>query len=293
MHSKRLPSDTFAEDQHVESDGEFELFPNRGMNLYDTAKDFSFRYNVRVMLNSRNGCVKLHGRYAQVADLIAEEFSSNEKPGVETTTYIDAMLGDKVALHRWNTGCRVDQSPAGKFAWDAHFDAAGYRSVWESGEELPVVAEANEQSIALLAEAGYEPDMTGNDPSGFAQTYLTLAVLHCPELDPVFQRAFPANQPKPSIPGVWMDAFNLFVGAAFQFEPHEDQSVWVVMDFQDGGEGATSIMEEKIKVRLRDATDAEGDVRVRDWVFDYDQQVWLVGNVRNANDLDDNNWGNR
>lgn len=81
-----------------------------------------------------------------------------------------------------------------------------------------------------------------------------------------------------------LDAYNLFVGAAFLANGH----VHVVMDFRDYPHT------EQIFVQTRIATDADAETENmldRPFLLHYMAKVHLIGAVRNPQDYDDNNWG--
>lgn len=232
--------------------------------------------------------VKLRGKYANVYQCIADQWGSNETS--ETMElFVNMMLGDRLAEHLWNKG---NESTSSQFNWFEHYEKAGYGSIWKSGESNPHLDMAHEMAIEVLAEAGYRPvDMDGDSPVDFAQTYLQLAFLHCPTAETLISNLIDRSKRKGF---VLLDAFNLFVGATFKTKQDGSNHFWTVMEFTDGGEGAETVAEEKVLVRCR-LSDHEDDgegVTVRDFVFDYNDKVKLFGNVRNAHDLDDNNWGN-
>jgi hypothetical protein len=86
----------------------------------------------------------------------------------------------------------------------------------------------------------------------------------------------------PSVPNaIELDAFNLWLGATFM----ENGRVYVVVSFLDYG---TS---EKIFVDTRRGDD-DSDDTVYPFLFHYCDKVNVIGNVRNPQDFDDNNWGN-
>lgn len=62
-----------------------------------------------------------------------------------------------------------------RFNWDVHHEVVGLEGTepWEA---------YNEAAIEFLVAAGYSAPETGNAPVDFAQTYLTLAFAHCPDL---------------------------------------------------------------------------------------------------------------
>jgi len=61
------------------------------------------------------------------------------------------------------------------YNWPRHHKDAGI------GKNGPTDAQTD-AAIDMLANAGYEPDFTGEDHTGFAQNYLELAFAHCPKL---------------------------------------------------------------------------------------------------------------
>jgi hypothetical protein len=132
--------------------------------------------------------VRFTGEYARVKNMLASEYATNET-GVEKEHYVHALMGDKLASHRFSTGCNIGLpggSPAPsieKFAWSAHWDQAGIRD--NDPSDNPSYDEVNQMAIEALVDAGYGPKNPGfgeNNSVDMAQTYLMLAFLHCPDL---------------------------------------------------------------------------------------------------------------
>ena len=88
--------------------------------------------------------------------------------------------------------------------------------------------------------------------------------------------------PKTVISHVPINAFNLWEGAAFM---HEGR-VFVVRKFVDYGSP------ERVLVETRRGDDDSIDGYTYPFLFDYMDKVNIIGNVRNPQDFDDNDWGN-
>lgn len=247
-----------------------------------------YQVNLSFSTDDPRNSVRISGPYGNVFSFIAKEWGDNETDEM-MQVFVDAMLGDRLATFYW-LGHKDEDSKSAfeKLAWREHFNVAGYGSAFEAGDDNPMMADANEWAIEVLATLGEAPDFTfkgdGNSVD-MATSYLQLAALHVPKLT-----GFKPVE-KPPFEYVTLDAFNLFKGAAFMFAPDKSERIWIVMEFTDSGEGALSLADEKVLVRLREAPQEDVDVKVRDWIFDYNDKVYLLGSVRNAHDLDDNNWG--
>jgi hypothetical protein len=87
--------------------------------------------------------------------------------------------------------------------------------------------------------------------------------------------------PKTVIPSVPINAFNLWEGATFM----HDGRVYIVHHYE-----AFSESEKVIAVAHRG--DEPEDPYVIPFLFDYMDKVSIIGNVRNPQDFDDNDWGN-
>jgi hypothetical protein len=102
----------------------------------------------------------------------------------EDQNFADMMMGDKLAEHRWNTGCEVGldkpkksvgPEAIGPVNWLAHWDLA--KADVSSYDSVGVQSDT---AISALVESGVT---NPEDPRvELAQTYLTLALLHWPDL---------------------------------------------------------------------------------------------------------------
>lgn len=131
--------------------------------------------------------VQVFGRRHFVREFIKKEWGSNDT-GESLEWFADMMLGDKLAEHRWNSGCRVGlpgepdvaDSPKAeadhKLNWDAHWDQAGPHN-----PNADFYNSAAEWAIDILAiDCGYSDPEDENVQR--AQTYLMLAAHYVPEL---------------------------------------------------------------------------------------------------------------
>lgn len=172
-------------------------------NALQDLLQFAEQYGVRVELQGPIAgpggySVRYVGDAGKIYHLLGKEYCVNEVDGSpEKELYILGLMGDKVAMHRWQTGCKagLDPDPEEKkstyeaYAWEAHWNRVGVKP----GGEFDVPDET-EVAIDVLAQAGYslpdsEDDLRLFEAIDFAQSYLTLAFLHCPKLMDVMPKA--------------------------------------------------------------------------------------------------------
>ena len=153
-----------------------EFYTKDAASMVDSMLKMTDKYGVTFELVSKgiNYAVRLHGRWCDVYSCFAEEWVKyNEEPG--TPAFAMAVLELIGTPERANK----QGNPYDRYAWEEHWRTADVLPADPTDD--PAFESANEAAITLLVEAGYQAG-AGNDPVDFAQSYLTLAFLHCPAL---------------------------------------------------------------------------------------------------------------
>jgi hypothetical protein len=175
-------------------------FPKTDVNPYEDLVTFTRKYSISFEFCQQVGWapggyqIRLIGHTHDVLRAIVDNWCDNEI-GANKEFLARTYIGDALAEHRYTTGCKrtsSDEPNVYDFAWEVHFKRAG---VDQNAIDPTDFDEANTLAIDLLVEAGYEPSdgTKETEASDFAQTYLALALSHCPKLAEVIKMPEPVQ----------------------------------------------------------------------------------------------------